>query len=56
MSKRGHITIRRTGDYNLGARWELVPIEAAVRLEAPTPLFRKHDEWIVEEDLARLAS
>jgi methionyl-tRNA synthetase len=44
-----------TGDYTTGARWEPVPIEAGVALATPTPVFRKLDPSIVEEELARLA-
>jgi methionyl-tRNA synthetase len=45
-----------TGDYTIGARWESVPIEAGRALAAPTPVFRKLDESIVDEELARLES
>ena len=44
-----------TGDYTVGARWESVPIEAGRALAAPTPVFRKLDPSVVEEELARLA-
>jgi methionyl-tRNA synthetase len=44
-----------TGDYTVGARWEPVPIEPGTELAAPTPVFRKLDPSIVEEELARLA-
>jgi methionyl-tRNA synthetase len=44
------------GDYTVGAKWEHVAIEAGTKLEAPTPVFRKLDESIVEEELARLQS
>jgi len=44
-----------TGDYTVGARWESVPVTAGVALATPTPVFRKLDESIVEEELARLA-
>jgi methionyl-tRNA synthetase len=43
-----------TGDYTVGARWESVPIEPGRQLAAPTPVFRKLDESIVDEELARL--
>jgi methionyl-tRNA synthetase len=43
-----------TGDYTVGARWEPVPIEPGRQLAAPTPVFRKLDESIVDEELARL--
>ena len=44
-----------TGDYTAGAKWEPVPIAAGVPLSAPTPVFRKLDPSIVDEELARLA-
>jgi len=43
-----------TGDYTVGAKWESVPVTAGVVLATPTPVFRKLDESIVEEELARL--
>ncbi|GAA0738958.1 methionine--tRNA ligase [Dactylosporangium roseum] len=43
-----------TGDYTVGAKWEHVAIEPGTPLAAPTPVFRKLDESIVEEELARL--
>jgi methionyl-tRNA synthetase len=43
-----------TGNYKVGARWESVPIEVGRPLKPPTPVFRKLDESIVEEELARL--
>src|SRR5690349_13088641 len=43
-----------TGDYTIGAKWEPVPIAAGTPLTAPTPVFKKLDESIVEEELARL--
>ena len=42
------------GDYTGGARWRSVPIEVGRELAAPKPVFRKLDESIVEEELARL--
>jgi len=45
-----------TGDYTAGARWESVPIETGRPLKAPTPVFKKLDPSIVEEELERLAS
>jgi methionyl-tRNA synthetase len=45
-----------TGDYTVGARWESVPIKAGVALGTPTPVFKKLDESIVDEELARLES
>ena len=44
-----------TGDYSGGARWRSVPVEVGRELAAPKPVFRKLDESIVEEELARLA-
>jgi methionyl-tRNA synthetase len=44
-----------TGDYRAGARWEPVPVKVGRPLGTPTPVFRKLDESIVEEELARLA-
>jgi methionyl-tRNA synthetase len=44
-----------TGDYTRGARWESVPLPAGRALAAPKPVFRKLDESMVEEELARLA-
>ena len=44
-----------TGDYTVGAKWESVPIEAGTALSAPIPVFKKLDESIVDEELARLA-
>ena len=43
-----------TGDYTVGARWEPTTIAAGTSLQAPTPVFRKLDESVVEEELARL--
>ena len=44
-----------TGDYDTGARWESVPLPAGRRIDPPTPVFRKLDTSIVDEELARLA-
>jgi methionyl-tRNA synthetase len=44
-----------TGDYETGARWESVPLPVGRPLGAPTPLFPKLDESIVDEELARLS-
>jgi len=43
-----------TGDYRGGGTWESVPLPAGRPLAPPTPLFRKLDESIVDEELARL--
>jgi methionyl-tRNA synthetase len=44
-----------TGDYQVGARWQSVPIEAGRELAAPKPVFRKLDPSVIDEELARLA-
>jgi methionyl-tRNA synthetase len=43
-----------TGDYSGGTRWESVPLPVGRELAAPTPVFRKLDPSIVDEELARL--
>jgi methionyl-tRNA synthetase len=43
-----------TGDYDTGATWESTPIEVGRPIAAPTPIFRKLDASIVDEELARL--
>jgi methionyl-tRNA synthetase len=45
-----------TGDYTGGPRWESVPLVAGTPLSAPTPVFKKLDPSVVEEELARLGS
>jgi len=45
------------GDYTLGetvAAWESAPIVAGTPVPAPRPIFRKLDDSVVEEELARL--
>jgi methionyl-tRNA synthetase len=45
-----------TGDYDSAlARWESTPIAVGRELAAPTPIFKKLDPSIVDEELARLA-
>ncbi len=44
-----------TGDYTGGGRWESTPLPVGRPLAPPTPLFRKLDESIVDEELARLS-
>jgi len=44
-----------TGDYTTGAKWESRPIAVGTPLKPPTPVFKKLDPSIVEEELARLA-
>jgi methionyl-tRNA synthetase len=46
------------GDYRLGetlAAWESAPIVPGTVVPAPSPIFRKLDDSVVEEELARLA-
>ncbi|HEX5741375.1 MAG TPA: methionine--tRNA ligase [Pilimelia sp.] len=45
-----------TGDYTVGARWESVPLAVGRALAPPTPVFRKLDPAVVEEELARLGA
>jgi methionyl-tRNA synthetase len=45
-----------TGDYGAGARWESVPLPVGRELRSPTPVFRKLDPSIVDEELARLGA
>jgi methionyl-tRNA synthetase len=42
------------GDYEVGGRWESTPITPGTPLETPTPVFRKLDPSVVDEELARL--
>ena len=42
------------GDYQTQATWESKPLPAGTPLQPPTPVFRKLDESIVDEELARL--
>jgi methionyl-tRNA synthetase len=43
-----------TGDYTGGGRWESVPLPAGRPLAPPSPVFRKLDPSIVDEELGRL--
>jgi methionyl-tRNA synthetase len=48
-----------TGNYTLGetvAAWESAPLVPGTPVPAPSPIFRKLDDSVVEEELARLAS
>lgn len=42
------------GEYDTQATWESTPITAGRELAAPTPIYRKLDPSIVDEELARL--
>jgi methionyl-tRNA synthetase len=44
-----------TGDYETSARWESVPLPPGRPLNPPTPVFRKLDPSIVDEELQRMA-
>jgi methionyl-tRNA synthetase len=44
-----------SGDYDTGARWQSIPIEAGRPIAPPTPVFTKLDPSVVDEELARLA-
>jgi methionyl-tRNA synthetase len=43
-----------TGDYAVGAKWESREIAVGTPLKPPTPVFKKLDPSIVDEELARL--
>jgi methionyl-tRNA synthetase len=43
-----------TGDYTTGAKWAPSAIAPGTPLQAPTPVFKKLDPSIVDEELARL--
>jgi methionyl-tRNA synthetase len=43
-----------TGSYAVDARWAISELPVGQALSAPEPLFRKLDESVVEEELARL--
>jgi methionyl-tRNA synthetase len=43
-----------TGDYDSTFRWESRPIAAGTPLSTPVPLFKKLDDSVVEEEVARL--
>jgi methionyl-tRNA synthetase len=45
-----------TGDYADGARWAPSAIAVGTELKAPTPVFKKLDPSIVDEELARLGA
>jgi methionyl-tRNA synthetase len=43
-----------TGSYDSSFRWESRPIAAGTPLDVPTPLFKKLDQSVVDEEIARL--
>ncbi|MFC4786902.1 methionine--tRNA ligase [Nocardioides sp. MAHUQ-72] len=43
-----------TGDYSATPAWASRPVEVGTPMEKPTPIFRKLDPSVVEEELARL--
>ena len=43
-----------TGDYDSTFRWESRPVAAGTPLTAPVPLFKKLDDSVVDEEIARL--
>ncbi|HEY5396450.1 MAG TPA: methionine--tRNA ligase [Trebonia sp.] len=43
-----------TGTYDSSFRWESRPIAAGTPLAVPTPLFKKLDQSVVDEEIARL--
>jgi methionyl-tRNA synthetase len=45
-----------TGDYTTGTKWVSTPIVAGTKIDPPTPVFRKLDPSIVDEELARFES
>jgi methionyl-tRNA synthetase len=42
------------GDYDTGARWESTPVRVGAPLAPPTPLFKKLDPSVVDEELDRM--
>ena len=43
-----------TGDYDSSFRWESRPVAVGAPLSVPAPLFKKLDDSVVDEELARL--
>jgi methionyl-tRNA synthetase len=52
-SERSHLALTYDGSSAVG-KWERTEIEAGRRLPSPTPLFKKLDSSVVEDELARL--
>jgi methionyl-tRNA synthetase len=44
-----------TGTYDSAFRWESRPVKAGTPLSVPVPLFKKLDQSVVDEEIARLA-
>ena len=44
-----------TGDYTGGVRWASTPLDGGQALKTPTPVYRKLEPSIVDEELARLS-
>jgi methionyl-tRNA synthetase len=44
-----------TGDYDSTFRWESRPVTVGTPLSTPAPLFKKLDDSVVDEEIARLA-
>ena len=45
-----------TGDYKQGTRWESTPITVGAKIDPPTPVFRKLDPSIVDDELNRITT
>ncbi len=45
-----------TGDYDSTFRWESRPVAAGTPLATPVPLFKKLDDSVVDEEIARLGN
>jgi len=45
-----------TGDYTPTPRWEPRPVKVGAKVDRPTPVFRKLDPSVVDEERARLAA
>jgi len=52
----GHAYPILTGDYSSVGSWRSRPVQPGTPIEPPTPLFRKLDASVVDEELARLTA